>query len=277
MTAEEGPTWTAGQVARHLGIAESTLRAWHRRYGVGPQGAQPGRYRRYRPSDVARLRRLRDLIDSGMLASEAARMVQADPATAGQDVAELVTAALALNTDRCRLLLDDTLVRRGVVKTWDELCRPALAAVDDRQRTDPDCVDVEHVLSWAILAALHRVPRPQVTPHAPIVLLACVADEQHTLPLEALSAALAGRRVPVRMLGAATPTSSLVHALLATRVHTLVLWAQRAATTNGEILDLARPHVARLWTAGPGWAGAPPGVPHLTDLPAAVSVLTGQS
>lgn len=39
--------------------------------------------------------------------------------------------------------------------------------------------------------------------------------------------------------------------------------------------DWPGPHVARLCTAGPGWAGAPPGVEHLTDLPAAVAVFTG--
>ena len=73
-----GPAaWTAGQVARYLGISESTLRTWHRRYGLSPLDAEPGRYRRYQPGDVARLRRMVDLIGDGMLASEAAREVQA--------------------------------------------------------------------------------------------------------------------------------------------------------------------------------------------------------
>src|SRR6201992_154544 len=47
-----GTAWPAGQVARSRGISESTLRTWHRRYGLSPHGAQPGRYRRYRPEDV---------------------------------------------------------------------------------------------------------------------------------------------------------------------------------------------------------------------------------
>ena len=94
--------WTAGQVARHLGIAESTLRSWHRRYGIGPQGSRPGRYRRYSEEDVARLRRMLDLIGLGLLASEAARTVQAgelEPVPAERDVADLIAAANAFPAD----------------------------------------------------------------------------------------------------------------------------------------------------------------------------------
>src|ERR1700759_1599917 len=91
-------SWTAGQVARHLGIAESTLRSWHRRYGIGPHGTEPGRYRRYLEEAVPRLRRMLDLIGLGMLPSEAARAVQAgenEPVPAERDVADLVAAARA--------------------------------------------------------------------------------------------------------------------------------------------------------------------------------------
>src|SRR6201986_673879 len=71
-----GPALTAGQVAQQLGISESTLRTWHRRYGLDPPDAEPGHYRRYRAEDVARLRRMLELVKGGMLASEAARTVQ---------------------------------------------------------------------------------------------------------------------------------------------------------------------------------------------------------
>ena len=87
MSPPPGPAaWTAGQVARYLGISESTLRTWHRRYGLSPHDAEPGHYRRYQADDIARLRRMVDLIGNGMLASEAARAVQdgqADTVMAG--------------------------------------------------------------------------------------------------------------------------------------------------------------------------------------------------
>ena len=279
MGSRSGSAWTAGQVAKHLGIAESTLRSWHRRYGIGPQGAEPGRYRRYGEEDVARLRRMLDLIGRGMLASDAARTVQAgdsEPVTAERDVADVVAAARASDAERCRIVLDSVLNRRGVIGAWDEVCRPALAAIDADQRADPDCIDIEHGLSWAVLGGLHRTPRPPVAPGAMLVLLACAEEEHHSLPLAALNAALAACRMPARMLGAATPTASLVRAVRETRPGAVVLWSQRPDTAGTDVLQTLLATRARVYTGGPGWpAGPPAGVRHLESLPDAVDVLAG--
>src|ERR1035438_406023 len=118
-------------------------------------------------------------------------------------------------------------------------------------------MDIEHGLSWAMIGALHRVPRPPVSPDATLVLLACVEAEHHTLPLAALSAALAGRRIPARMLGAATPTPSLVRAVRDTAPGAIVLWSHRRDTAGPEVLRSLRPYPVRLFTAGPGWPAQP--------------------
>ena len=46
---------TAGAVARRLGVAVTTLRTWHQRYGLGPSRHVPGQHRRYTPQDMDRL------------------------------------------------------------------------------------------------------------------------------------------------------------------------------------------------------------------------------
>jgi DNA-binding transcriptional MerR regulator len=277
MDSSAEPAWTAGQVARHLGIAESTLRSWHRRYGIGPHGSEPGRYRRYSEADVARLQRMLDLINLGMLASEAAQAVQAgegDAVSAERDVADLVAAARATDSERCRVVLDSVLTRRGVVEAWESVCRPALVLVDADQRDDPDCIDIEHALSWAMLGALHRAPRPPILPGTPLVVLACVEAEHHTLPLAALAAALGAQRIPVRMLGAATPTQSLVRAVREKAPAALVLWSQRPGPAGPHILQLLSPYPPRLFTAGPGWTlDGPAGVAHLASLTQALAAL----
>jgi DNA-binding transcriptional MerR regulator len=266
-------------VARHLGIAESTLRSWHRRYGIGPHGSEPGRYRRYSEADVARLRRMLELIKLGMLASDAARTVEAgepEAVSAERDVADLVTAARASDSERCGAVLDSVTDRRGVVEAWEAVCRPALAIVDADQRDDPDCMDIEHALSWAILGALARVPRPPIAPGTPVVLLACVESEHHTLPLAALAAALATYRIPVRMLGAATPTQSLVRAARDIGPAAVVLWSQRPDTAGLRVIQPLRPYPVRLLTAGPGWPAAGfESIEHLTGLRHALTVLVG--
>ncbi|KAA9166393.1 MerR family transcriptional regulator [Amycolatopsis acidicola] len=272
MEPEQGAVWTAGQVARRLGIAPSTLRSWHRRYDVGPQNIEPGRYRRYTAEDVWRLCRMRDLVSAGMLPSDAAKTA-ASPGAAEDELAELVAAARALEPDRCLHVIEDCVRQRGVVGAWERLCRPALAAIDGDQREDPACVDTEHALSWAISAALHRVPRP--AEGAPRVLLTCVAGEYHTLALEALSAALAERGHPARMLGAATPTASLARAIAAARPIAVVLWSQRPETADADVIRVLRGHPVRRILAGPGWPDrCPPGTQHTPGLTAALELLT---
>jgi DNA-binding transcriptional MerR regulator len=274
-----GPAWTAGQVAKNLGISESTLRTWHRRYGLSPQDAQPGHYRRYRAEDVARLQRMLELIEQGMLASDAARTVQGGRAAAvppARDVADLVGAAKALDTARCDLLLDQLFTRRGVVDAWELVCCPALLGVDAHPRDDPALMAAEHALSWSLLGALHRLPRPPAAAGTALVVLACAEGEQHTLPLAALSAALAERGVASRMLGAATPGPSVERAVLETSPDTVVLWAQRPQTAAyGALRTLSR-YPVRLVAAGPGWdSHRLAGVSHVLTLREAVAALAG--
>ncbi|HEX4091009.1 MAG TPA: MerR family transcriptional regulator [Trebonia sp.] len=272
-----GNAWTAGQVARHLGISESTLRTWHRRYGLDPHDAEPGRYRRYQAADVARLDRMLGLINEGMLASEAALAVQSgEPAfrSPERDTADLLAAAQALDTQRCARLLDGAFDRHGVIAAWQGICRPALAAVDAIGRRDPYSINVEHCLSWAMQTALSRVSPLPAVGGAARILLACAEDEQHTLSLAALAAALAERQVPTRMLGAAVPMPSLVRAVRETGPETVVLWSQQPQTARRDELRALRALPVRLVIAGPGWpTRTKPGAHHVATLSEAVALL----
>jgi DNA-binding transcriptional MerR regulator len=280
-----GAAWTAGQVASNLGISESTLRTWHRRYGLSPRDSRPGRYRRYLAADVARLRRMRDLVAGGMLASEAARVVQGASVQGrragtppSRDVTALAAAAGALDTTRCGALLDSLFARRGVVDAWELVCCPALRAVNAHPGDDPAQIAVEHALSWALSGALHRLPRPPgPAAGAELILLACTAGEQHTLPLAALAAALAEDGVASRALGAATPADTLERAVREVQPGVVVLWSQRAHTADQEALLAVSRSPARCLAAGPGWdPGALGGAQPVTTLREAVAALAGE-
>jgi MerR family transcriptional regulator, light-induced transcriptional regulator len=277
--SSSGSAWTAGQVARDLGISESTLRTWHRRYGLSPPDAKPGHYRHYRAEDVARLRRMLELINLGMLASDAARAVQGSkpaPGPPARDVAGLLAASSALDTARCDALLDSLFAQRGIIDAWELVCCPALAAADAHPGDDPVRIAAEHALSWAVLGALHRISRPPAAAGAGLVLLACTEGEQHTLPLAALSAALAGQRVPCRVLGAATPARTIERAVSETRPATVVLWAQRAQTADYDVLRGLSGYPVRRIVAGPGWeARGAAGAQPVTTLRGALAALVG--
>ncbi|EOD68987.1 MerR family transcriptional regulator [Amycolatopsis vancoresmycina] len=246
-------TWTAGAVARMLGLPASTLRAWHRRYGLPLSAPQPGSHRRYGRADVDALLRMKHLIEQGFSAETAA--ARAFHPDSGTDVGTLLTAVRRLKLDTAVALLDAHLPARGVTGTWDGLCRPALDALCG---PDAGCIDLVHGLSWAIAAALHRIPAPAGT--APPVLLSCVDGERHTLPLEALRAALAEEGRAALFLGASVPEIALRHAIDRVRPDAVVLWSTHPAAPPSGL------RTRRLVVAGPG---RPP-----DSLREAVSLLT---
>jgi hypothetical protein len=268
--ADQDTTWTAGAVARVLGLPASTLRGWHRRYHVpaGHTAADAGsrRHRRYTTGDIQALRRMKELIDDGMSAQSAARQAFRPARAAG--AGELLAAVSRLDTDSAVAMIEAHIRTHGVVHTWQTLCCPALNHLGGPQAADVEhCVDLVHVLSWAITMALHRVPVP--APTGPVVLLACVEGERHTLALEALRAALAHDGIPARLLGASVPLPALQEALRRTEPAptALVLWAHRPTHVDA-VTALATPST-RLLLTGPGWPTT-----HARSLSDAVRLLT---
>ena len=286
------PSLTIGAAAHQLGIAVETLRSWERRYGLGPQPRPaPGAHRRYTPADMARLERFCELVGAGVASADAAAVVLAGPADAdpaaaksgeqtehragggptpsiGADVGNtargLARCAIRMDTARVIEILESTIAREGVVPAWHQTLEPALLAVGRKwSETKGRYVEVEHLLSWCISAALHRVRPPGPAARSgpggePVrrrVLLAGAPDEWHSLPLEVLHAALVERGVPVCTLGAAVPTEALAAAVRRVDPAHVVVWSQVARTAAVAALPRADPSRCRVMAAGPGWAG----------------------
>ncbi len=67
-----------GEVARRTGVAVATLRAWERRYGLLDPQRTDGGHRRYGSADLARVRRMQQLLGDGWGADAAARQARHD-------------------------------------------------------------------------------------------------------------------------------------------------------------------------------------------------------
>lgn len=304
---------TAGAVARRLGVAVTTLRTWHQRYGLGPSEHVPGHHRRYTAEDLDRLQVMRRLTAQGVAPAEAAawarraplsgRSVAPGPASSdgsgrssvgavgrqggGQVIAlgpqaapaarGVARAAMHLDASAMRDILDMVIAEHGVIGAWDQVIMPVLIGIGDRYQATRRFVEVEHLLSRCITESLGAVRRPGigVVPH---VLLAAADEEQHTLPLEALAAALAEAGVPTRLLGARVPPTALADAIDRTGPDVVVLWSQTPSTGNLDQLDRVSsgPHPPlMLAAAGPGWPmELPDGVSRITALQEAVDVIT---
>ncbi|GGQ46850.1 MerR family transcriptional regulator [Couchioplanes azureus] len=291
---------TAGAVARRLGVAVTTLRTWHQRYGLGPSQHTPGQHRRYTPEDLERLQVMRRLTGQGVAPAEAAawaRRVPVDgvrPGTAGglpcttrdggghtirtgragPAARGLARAAMRLDAPALRDILATAVADRGVIGAWQDVIMPVLIGIGDRYAATRRFIEVEHLISRSVTEVLSSVARPPSS-RAPRVMLAAADEEQHTLPLEALAAALAEAGVPSRLLGARVPPQALADAVARTGPAAIVLWSQFAETGDPAQWTrlLSAGHGPLLAAAaGPGWPAdrLPPGVVRLDSLGEAV-------
>jgi MerR family transcriptional regulator, light-induced transcriptional regulator len=296
---------SAGTVARRLGVAVTTLRTWHQRYGLGPSQHVPGQHRRYTPQDLARLEVMRRLTADGVVPAEAARWAQraADvpdrdlgwaprratvrsrdgggrtiPVNAAGPAARgLARAAMRLDSAGMCETIERVIATDGVVAAWDEVLRPVLAGLGERHAATAGLIEVEHLVSRCVSEVLAVVTRSAARMDPPRILLACADEEQHTLPLEALAAALAQAGVTTRQLGARVPVAALVDAVTRTGPAAVVLWSHARTTADPAQLRavLAGEHPpVLLLAAGPGWPAEtlPAGVLRPASLSEALSL-----
>ncbi|MFD9465960.1 MerR family transcriptional regulator [Streptomyces sp. NPDC060027] len=184
-----------------------------------------------------------------------------------QECRGLARAAVRLDALAVQEQLTAAVRTHGLIRAWEDVMVPTLRAVGRKWESSGDrYVEVEHLLSWHVSATLRHV-YVSAAKHgrdtvAPPVLLACLPGEMHTLPLEALNAALAERRVPVLTLGGAVPPEALMTAVQRVGPSSVVLWSQTRNTAN---LPLACHIAATRWgvrgartrsqvlLSGPGW------------------------
>lgn len=296
---------SAGAVARRLGVAVTTLRTWHQRYGLGPSEHIQGHHRRYTPADLARLEIMRRLTAEGVAPAEAARWARQAPAVnptgngtpvrmrpgtgrdgggptipvgrAGPAARGLARAAMRLDSMAIGETIAHTLAADGVVATWDGLLRPVLAGIGQRHAATAGLIEVEHLVSRCVSAAFATVARSGAATGPARILLSCADEEQHSLPLEALAAALTEAGVSYRMLGARVPVAALIEAVNRTGPDAVVVWSHTRFTADPAQLFalLAAPRRPLLvLAAGPGWRAdtLPAGVVRPVDLAEAVSL-----
>lgn len=166
----------------------------------------------------------------------------------------LARAAMALDVPECSRLISEHLDRHGTVRTWEELLVPVLGAVGERWSMTGGAIEVEHMLTEAILASV----RPRTAPHPGrrTVLLSAAEEELHSLPLHVLAAACAERGVATRMLGARVPSVALAAAVRRTGPVAVVIYAQMRVRDLAQLHGLPRLRPRPLiLLGGPGWAG----------------------
>ncbi|MFI5496880.1 MerR family transcriptional regulator [Actinoplanes sp. NPDC051859] len=264
---EAGPEPTglsAGAVARRLGVAPTTLRTWHQRYGLGPSGHEHGRHRRYTADDLDVLAAMARLTARGMPAAEAARMArradlsgcsapEGDPATASA-ARGIARAARRLDVLTLRETLAAAVAERGVVPTWHVLAAPAFVHLSRARVVEPLRDAARRVLGRCLSEVFAAVVRPPAGTDVRVVL-AAPPRSRDLVALDALAAALAEQGVGSLHLGAVPDAALLAEVASRIRPAVVVLWSHAPHDVLPDLVVAAgSPLVVG---AGRGWDGQP--------------------
>jgi DNA-binding transcriptional MerR regulator len=270
----ERTSLTVAAVARRLGVAPATLRTWDRRYGLGPSEHSSGEHRRYNANDLARLTLMRKLVISGVSPAEAAQralsfegsVTESGRAAREVQVREelvetLYRAAHAYDRTFVEELLRTEIAASGITTTWNEVIVPLLILIGDEWADQGTGIEIEHMVSEIIKRLLHGNHENVTNPINPRpVLLACIGEEMHSLPLHALAAALSERNIQTQFLGARTPIEAIGAIVKRSAPPAVFLWAQLNKNGDPEILaELPNIRPApRIVIGGRGWGSANP-------------------
>jgi DNA-binding transcriptional MerR regulator len=229
-------------VSKTLDIPVPTIRSWERRYGFPSPSRTDGRHRRYTVREIEQLRDLRDLITRGHSAREAVARLSVSPSPDGgrELLQTVIESAMRLDSDRIRSALDRSAERLGVELAIRDVVFRAMREIGTRWKAGTCDVEQEHLATESVRGWLARQVAMAPPPFRgdPIVL-ACGPKDLHTIGIDGFAVVLSRRGWPCRVLGAMTPTASVLATVRAVRAMAVVVTAQRSVTRRAAVESLA--------------------------------------
>ena len=216
------------QVAAELtGTTAPQLRVWEKRYGVPRPRRSTHRYRLYSDNDLLELKRMGQLVANGLPPSQAAKRVleereeredraHAMSQGAADSARETIMAAIkSFDGDTLDEQLNLLLRLGPVEKTWESIIKPLMEQIG-REWSDGNLNPAqEHLASNGVRYTLQTMYR-LIEPKQPVgtMILACVDEELHDLPLFGLAVEMATLGWKCMMLGARVPAYAVSDALV---------------------------------------------------------------
>ena len=258
------PSLRIGELSRRVGVSAEALRAWQQRYGVLRPERSPAGYRLYGPDDERRARRMKELIDEGHAAAEAARALAGglDVAPAPPPAGEMLAAArsgfrdalLAFDAATAHEGFDRLLAAHSLDVVLRDVVLPVLHEIGRGWERGEISIAQEHFSAELLAGRLRGLGRGWDEGLGPRVVLACPGGERHDLGLLCCALALHERGWRVTYLGADTPQHALEDAVAGVEPALVVL----SAVTSDPLYRVAGA-LARLGTSvAVGGEGAVP-------------------
>lgn len=270
------------QASIRSGVSVPLIRAWERRYGVVRPTRTPSGYRLYDDEAIATLMRVRDLTDSGWLASEASRAILAgeilltpvpattprsrdgDAAQAWQTeiIQRFVSAATVMDISATGAIIDEIFAVGSFESVVDDLLMPAVVELGRAWVEGHLEVAAEHAASAAIQRRLSALYEAAAVSGDPSVVVGLPPGARHELGALAFAVAVRRRGIGVLYLGADVPVASWVYVIRQNRTRVVVIAIVREAdrATALQVADALRatgssPALA-VGGGSAGWDGA---------------------
>jgi MerR family transcriptional regulator, light-induced transcriptional regulator len=258
-----------GELSRRVGVGQETLRAWERRYGVLRPERTRGGYRVYDDEDETRARRMRELIDGGWAASEAANEVSAAvaraqgghlvrPESAAPRTPDLLGPLVNYDAAGAHAALDRLLASQSLDSALRDVLLPALHDIGEGWARGELTVAQEHFATELLSSRLRGLAREWDDGIGPRAVLACPPGERHDVGLLCCGLALHRRGWRVTYLGPDTPTDALESTVARVDPAQVVIGAVQRAPLRDAVGGLAR--VAGRTPTAVGGAGATAGL-----------------
>jgi DNA-binding transcriptional MerR regulator/methylmalonyl-CoA mutase cobalamin-binding subunit len=274
-----------GVVERDTGIGRDTLRVWERRYGF-PRPVRNAKGERSYPEDqLRRLQRTRRLLDRGMrpgkllpLSEDELDELEASLLPEGseqlnQTVEAVLDAIRSADAGQVEVLLRRHYEKRGMREFVLETIIPLLQAVGDLWISGRLQIFQEHFLSEQLIRFLNtEIANMQKSAGKPLVLLATLPGEEHTLGLLMLAALLSSSGVSIINLGGEVPMDQIGSAVKQFQADAVGITFSGAYPYQNirphlyELRELIADDVA-IWTGGEG-------VRRLRKLPTGITKFT---
>ena len=256
-------------VERETGLSKDVLRMWERRYGFPDPQRDNNAERQYAPDEVAKLRAIKRLMDTGLRPGKLIRQSLDELNALAEKRVHPRREALApaIERDVLALLrahdgaglhatLASVLLRHGVQRFVIETVAPLNRAVGEAWMRGELQVFEEHLyteqLQVALRGALYALPRQSGLPR---VLLTTVPGEQHGIGLLMVDALVSPEGAQCISLGTQTPFEDIRRAAAAHKAHVVALSFSMAYPLRqiGEALATLRrqlPPAVALWAGG---------------------------
>ncbi len=258
-------TYPLRSAAQLTGLSPELLRAWERRYRAVEPVRTPGGTRRYRASDLERLRLLKAATTAGhrigglagLSNLELERLGSVSEAAPRDRLAAILGALDALDAAEAQRLLSLQLAVLGELAFSREIALPLVREIGERWVGQRMRIASEHLATAVLRTLLGSALRPSATAlRGARIVFATLVGERHELGLlmAALSAMGAGGN-PL-YLGPEVPSEDLLHAVSHTGAAAIALSivAAPASPVAGPLAALRAglPAHVHLWIGGAG-------------------------